>query len=133
MALPLLQDPIHEVWNTHCTRLLHSPKKTQVDPKFAQNIPFSQCRPTLEHFLHFPSQSHHIWDWHSFHSLADLKGKEMPKTRGSQQELDYNEEFSSIKNQRSISLANRLCHSSKYNRHGQTNMWVTLKGHFNLD
>ena len=39
-----------------------SEKPPRVAPKFAQKIPLSQFRPTFEHLLQVPPQSHHFWD-----------------------------------------------------------------------
>jgi hypothetical protein len=68
----------------------------------------------------------------SFKGLWLRSGKEIPKTRGSQQELGHSAEFASIKNHKSISLLNRRLHSSKYNKRQQTKTCKTSKGRFNF-
>jgi hypothetical protein len=87
-----------------------SEKKTRVFPKFAQKIPLSHVSPIVEHFLQSTTQFHHRRDTSKFQGLRVRSGKDIPKTRGSQQELGHRGEFASVISQKSISLLKHRLH-----------------------
>lgn len=109
-----------------------SEKPPRVFPKFAQKISLSHVSPILEHFLQSPAQFHHRRDVSKFPRSVVTKWEGKLKKRDSQQELGHNSEFDSIISQKSISLLNRLLHSSKYSKQGQTKTWATSNGLFNF-